>query len=305
MAIYRLPPSPFVGGRQPLAHRDFNPAVGEIPPVVDNPPPRKLGVLAAIFIAWQPLPVVQQPQRFVPEEVRVPFTRHSEIFNNWLTEPAYRQPRIFVPFVEEVAAEQIAFTRHLEVLNNWIYEQLNPQLPKKLVPIEAAPPVVDAPPPKSNQLPTILNNWEERLSFIQIRPFVPITEAAVDTGTPWLRPQLYITLEPYYPTFRRNLQIVEGAAPVVDNPPFGQRIWLKTVLDAWIAPPFNFVKPIQIPIEFIPAPVDDPPFGRRVLWFNTVLDAWIPPPPPPWNPIVHITPPPSGDIIIWMWKRVS
>jgi hypothetical protein len=277
VAIYRLPPSPFVGGRQPLAPKDFNPAVGEIPPVVDDPPPnRRFGVLAAIFIAWTPIDAPIQPQKFVPTTVaeHVPQGRHPESIN--------------------------------QALASWYAPYKVPFRPKQIAAEEAPDvPTVDDAPVSASRLYIILSNWEEKLSFIQIKPFVPIVEEAVDTGEPWLRPQLYITIEPYYPTFRRNLQIVEGAAPVVDNPPFGQRIWLKTILDAWTPPPFDFIKPIQIPHEFIPAPVDDPPFGRRVLWLNTVLDAWIPPPPEPWNPIVHITPPPSGDIIIWMWKRVS
>lgn len=302
MAIYRLPPSPFVGGRQPLAPRDLNPSFEDNPPPQVDEPPSKfpIPILTAILIAWQPISVPLQAQRFVPQvvEEQVPFTRHSEIYNSWIVEPTIIQPRIFTPQV--ITEEQVAFTRHLEILNSWIEAQINPQLPQKLVQ-EFIPPPVDEPIPYSPRTSIIVSNWEEKLSFIQIRPFVPTVSETPTEFVPYLRPQLYITL--IYTPYQIYRKIVQEG-PVVNDPPFGQRIWLNQVLTSWIPLPIDFVYPIQLIQEFIPAPVDDPPFGRRVLWLNTVLDAWIPPPPPPWNPIDQFTPPTSDDIIIWLWKRV-
>lgn len=191
MAIYRLPPSPFVGGRQPLDSRDLNPSAEAVE--VNEPPPKVNPILlATILIAWQPLPFTLQPQRFTPQEF--------------------------------VAAEQVPFTRNNidTILTWWIPPSPQPQVSVKLVTEFVV---------------------EEKIPFRQVR-------------------------SPYY---------VDYLIPQL---------------------------PRRLPLDILAVAVNDPPFGQRI-WLNNIVRAWEPPPPLPTIPNSGFTPPPTSDIILWMWKRIA
>lgn len=150
--------------------------------------------------------------------------------------------------------------------------------------------------PQDTNVNIIQINWRGQDWTIQASPQGIFEQPIVPDN----RAQLAISIEPYFPQQRRKFYVPDTPA-VVNDPPFGQRLWLKTVLDAWRPPPPDFVYQTLLPQG---AQVDDPPFDGRRLRMPTILETWRPPPPEPWNPILHITPPPSDDIIIWMWKRV-
>jgi hypothetical protein len=270
MAIYYPPPNPFVGGRQPLAPKDLNPSFEEVQ--ADNPIPRQVAVFTAILMAWQPayLPYVPQqrqiqiPQEFVETEHIPPSSKINVILNSWNQNVPTIQVNVKVPIVEEVTDNPPFSSR--TILPVLITSWITPDpIIQKQNKFIFEEAVVSEVIPFTSRINIILSNWQERTSLIQIGSKLTTEGVAVAETVPYARPQLYIYLEDYYPLL-----------------------------------PKKFNPEVFVP----PAVVDDPPFGRKVLWFNTVLDAWIPPPPPPWNPIVHITPPPSDDIIIWMWKRV-
>lgn len=290
MAIYRLPPSPFIGGRQPLDNRDLNPAFEAVE--VNDPFPYSRPVIA---LWWQPEVIVRQRQIFVPQvaEEFVPFSRPYVHQDTGYYYPSFRAKGL----IESVDNPPI-LNRPLIELRAWnvdaIPQQRQIKYPQEFI-------VAEEKVPYRSYISVILTNWSETVWLIQTPTHLPTDLPAVEDFVGQGRPQLQVLFE-YLPLPQTGARIAAliPEAPVND-PPFSSRDF--RVINIWNIPPDPYIyKFIKYPVE--PDVVNDPPFGRRVLWLNTVLDAWIPPPPMPTNPFMEFTPPASDDIIIWMWKRV-
>jgi len=294
VAIYRQPPSPFIGGGQPLDPRPLPPDTTAVP---ENDPPfssglRSAAVLAVIVGMWQPafagLPQLGNRRVLVPEavaaEVQPPARR------DWLTtvlrawEPAPPQPQVawrVSPAELAVAENDPPFGQRTwlpGVLRAWEPGPPQPQVSPKTIQAVAE----DNPPFSSRTvLPTVLRAWEPPPSQPQVaRPLVPIEEAA--EHVPFApRASLLAILanwqqEPVQLQARRLANAGLLAVPEND-PPFGQRSWLPGVLRAWEpGPPQPQTAWKLVPIE--PAVVDAPPVGLRTRISSTLV-AWEPPPP--------------------------
>lgn len=283
----------------------------DVTAVPENDPPFTSRTnLPAILIAWEPGP----PRPFfgnkaTPSLISVqpdnpPFTSRTvlPILQSWIPGPPYPWLGYKInPSLSAVPEDNPPFTSRTNlptILNWWIPPPPKPQTGVGLV-IEFVAPVEEKVPYKSH-ISTIVSNWSEVLYQIQTPTHLP---TVIEEFIPYARPQLYIILDslplPQLPN--KIASLIPFVPPVVNDPPFNSRDF--RVVNIWNIPVSPHVQKYN---QHIPEPavVNDPPFGRRVLWLNTVLDAWIPPPPSPWNPITHVAPPPSGDIIIWLWKRV-
>ena len=127
MAIYRLPPSPFIGGRQPLDSRDLSPAIEA---EVNDPPPKgNPAILLSILIAWQPFLYQPQKSPYFPavsiEEV-VPFTRKDQNYSLDYIHPI--QSRKLNPSLLNVEENDPPFGQRIwlsTTINSW--EPLPPQ----------------------------------------------------------------------------------------------------------------------------------------------------------------------------------
>ena len=78
--------------------------------------------------------------------------------------------------------------------------------------------------------------------------------------------------------YRRHL--VQPAVEVVNDPPFGQRAWLSTVLRSWQPGPPQPILARRLNAALEAVPEDNPPFSSRTTVL-TILRAWAPPPPQP------------------------
>lgn len=264
MAIYRLPPSPFTGGRQPLAPKDLIPQEGPL------------------------------AEPFVPGKIQLVST-----WIGWIETPVIQQPRVFTPQVAEAAGDFVPSRSITNIIRGWwqqpVLEYLHPKI------VIAGYIHQDPLPYKGSRLEPVQIWWSEQDYQIQIPFSVPFTETEADEIVLQGRPQLQIILEELpLPRLQNKIASLIFVPAVVNDPPFSSRDF--RVINIWNIPPDpTYIKYNEI-VES--APSDDPPFDGRRLRMPTILEAWRPPPPEPWNPILHFTPPPSGDIIIWMWKRI-
>ena len=133
MAIYRLPPSPFLGGRQPLEPRKLTPS--ELDVAVNDPPFGQRTWLAGLLRAWQPgPPQPQAPWKLSPSIIAVaeddpPFGQRlwaSAVLQAWQPgPPAAIRARFVIPPAE---VEVLLTTRPwlLAILRSWQIEPPRP-----------------------------------------------------------------------------------------------------------------------------------------------------------------------------------
>ena len=236
MAIYRLPPSPFVGGRQPLDSKDLPPSVEEVE--VNNPPPRKNpAILLSILIAWQPVPYQPQESPYFPAvtvEGQVPFTskfqyRQSEdvpytiirklnpadiavpedqptpnsrvnlftIIDSWKID--FRLPQVLSKLVTVEEITTVPFSRQYQYQS---LEYTLPILPKKLPPsILNVPEDTPIPNKRGINLSIIIDNWKEEFRLPQVSKGLVIVEEIV----PFTRKDQYYSLDYIHPIQARKL----------------------------------------------------------------------------------------------------
>jgi hypothetical protein len=170
MAIFRLPPSPFIGGRQPLDPGPLPPAITAVPE--DNPPFGLKTGLWSIISAWQE-PFPRQASRFLPQELVVvndpPFSGRnhlSGIIDQWQPDPGpQRQQGKHVPVsVSAVPEDNPPFSQrsHLPVILGLWQPDQGPQR-QRGVQTTQVPPAVNDPPfsmPGRAQLSGIIDQWQ-------------------------------------------------------------------------------------------------------------------------------------------------
>lgn len=266
-------------------------------PQVDDPPFAAPGLEASLHAAWlQPWSMPQQT-KYLLQETAEAVDEPSYGLKPWLTTildqwriswPAQRVRPLPEAFFEQVDDPPFSgLDLRSTILRAWQPPPSAPQTAKLFVQ-EETPPVVDDPPFSGRDVrSTVLSAWQPAPPQPQVaKPFVQVeTPAAVDEpeSFSWYQVVIDVPESPAYrPHTLRHLLIQEGEPPVppqVDEPPYGLRPWLTTVLKTWEVTwsAQNRPKLIQ---EFIPPPVNEPPYGSRP-WLMGVIRAWQPDPPPP------------------------
>ena len=270
MAIYRLPPSPFVGGRQPLAPKDLNSSAEAVE--VNDPPSRSNAtLLVAILIAWQPVSIPPQPQRFTPQvaaEVRVPYQAHPEILIGWMY-PEYslpQLPRKLPVYVTAIDNPPFTSRTTLPALIAWTPPPPQPWFGYKLNPALEAVEVNDPPFTSRTNLPSIISSWIPPQPQPQLNIKL-VTGFAAEEKIPYKQYQ-----PPYYtdysiPQLPRKLPVDVIAVPEND-PPFSSRNNLNTILTWWIPSP----QPVQPLVKLVTAAEEKVPFTRH----PEIFISWIP-----------------------------
>jgi len=286
MAIYRPPPSPFIGGWQPLAPRQLPPS--ELDVAVHDPPltgsARSPVQLAIILQAWRPPPPQPWYPRYVPTElVEPPINARlwlSGILRTWDPAPPLPTlPRKLPLDATAVVERDPPFGQRAwlsAVLQAWQPGPPSALRVRMLVPVAEEEVLLNARP----WLPIILRSWQ----IDPPRPWLgwkvhPSLEAVAEDDPPFSQrrdPSIWLAWQPLAvrpPDRRFTIHVV------ADDPPFAAltRVWLSTILTTW-----------QIPAPLRPRPiaaihavqVNDPPFGQR-LWLSAVLTRWQPGPPQP------------------------
>lgn len=294
MAIYHPPPSPFVGGRQPLDPDRLPPAIAAVP--VEDPPfsGRRAVALDVVRRAWEPEAPLPWLARYVPQGA--PLVDAPPVGGRaWL--PAVLRAWDPVPFPRDTRrryvpqpvadAPPVGGRAWLPVVvRAWLPEIVPRELRRRYV-----PPRVADPPPVGRRawLPVVRRAWEPPFRVPpQARPFVHVPPV-VSAYTPHDRARRLALLrhawEPPPPPPTRPRTLSPDLLHVrVDRPPFGLRAWLPIVLRAWQPPPHYPRFPVTFTEGGIPPVVDAPPVGGR-RWLEVVLRAWEAPPPQPTRPV--------------------
>lgn len=267
MGIFRHPPPPFIGGRQPLAPAELPPSLSA---VAEDAPPfahrlRTVATLAAIVGMWQP---------------------------SLLGLPQSTRPSVVPSLVAVAAADDPPFsarTTRPTILRSWEPAPPQPQTAWKLSPSLLAVPVDDPPFSARTSLPGILRSWEPGSPQPQVawKLSASLLDSPVD-DPPILgssRVSLLATTNAHWqpgpprPWF--GWAVHPSIAAVAEHdPPFGQRT--TRALQAWHGPIVVPERVRQIAATLVDAVVNDPPFGARRPTLTVILDAWRPPPPHPW-----------------------
>lgn len=189
MAIYRPPPSPFVGGHQPLAPADLPPAVTAV--AVDDPPfvgsARRLQPLTTLRYAWVPPPP--------PPQVA------------WKLSPS----------LEAVAEDQPPFGQRAwlsRVLSTWQLPFLRLSPAGKLVPQEIV--AVDNPPSDPRRWwSVVLQAWQPPPPAPQVawKLSSGLLDVPVDVPPFGLRSWMVGVLQVWQPGPPRTQMLFRGAPP--------------------------------------------------------------------------------------------
>jgi len=312
------PPAPQWGRHVPAAT-----------PSVDDPPRRGLVSLPQILAAWQPAaPRPETPRRVVETAVVAdppPFgarTRQQQlatILRAW-PDRGYGRPAASSGDEAAAPADTPPFglnRQSVSILRAWEAPAAPP--PRPLRSVQAAP--ADDPPWDAKDRSTrslIVALWQPAAPQPWIPRHVPPESVPSDDPPFGAKPQPALEhWQVQAPTPVLPRHIVQPFVAAADDPPFGRRVSLPTILRAWSwrpvgstsgdsaqppaqvdDPPFGasrwqqtaaarWVPRTAVPLwsgalsqPFVP---DDPPFGLRTpLW--SVLHAWQPGPPKPWVP---------------------
>ena len=258
---------------------------------VDNPPlglkPWLDTILRQWRIDWPAQNVRHLIQEFVAQVDDPPFSGRdlrSTILQAW--QPAPPQPQTGRLFVQEETPAPVNEPPYglkpwlNTVLDTWKTTWGTQQRPKIIPEFVAA--VVDN--PTSFQWYSVVLRLGESPAYRPVRNLL-VQEAApaqVDEPPYGLRPWLNTVLKSWEVTWTsqaRPPQVQPFVEPQVDEPPYGLRPWLNTVLKSWDVKWTSQARPPQVQ-PFVPAQVDEPPYGIRP-WLTTVRRAWEPPPPQP------------------------
>jgi hypothetical protein len=280
LAIFRPPPQPFVGGRQPLEGRQLPADLLHVePPPVNDPPfnRRPLGPLHAILKSWEPRKLTEIylseiAESFTAPAEDPPFSGRdyrSGILRAWQPGPPAPQRKRPLQFVEEIvaAAADYPYTRdYSAILRSW-QTRANPQqrTPRYIEEI-IAPPVADYPYTRDQS--AILRAWQARTAPLQRRPgYIESVDNPPGYSTAILQriPRSWLPGPPapqrLYPT-----QIVS-----VDDPP--PRAPVVPIALRWKAPSWTVAPRVYYPHETLVAAADSPPFYRNL---TPILRAWEP-----------------------------
>lgn len=278
MGIFRNPPQPFVGGRQPLEPGKLAPSLSAVP--ANNPPIGKLVATVALVTAmWQPVvPYFQVQQKVVQPGIPAPvFVPKSSvpraIYNSWIP-----QVGLFVgsgPFVpEEVDLPSVNTSNSIwGIYSSWVKTDPLPQLQRKLV----QPGVAPANPPASRQAsfwatyaawapvaPPIVRGPKLVLGASVDNPPIPVPENFWAAYAGWAPGPFY---QPPLP------RLVQGTALVVNDPIPRSTVNTYIVLGAWIPGPPMPILPPKL-VQGTPLTVNTPP-GYEPEQFWSIYASWI------------------------------
>lgn len=315
--IYYPPPPPFIGGQQPLdkGRKLVQPFIPDNPPFgqfARNQPAEYM----TCVLAWQPGPPLPQWNRklvqpYFPDNPpfgHLPRVQPGEYFSimaAWTPGPPL--PQWNLKIVQPGVAAQVDNPPFRQLDLSYVIRQWQPGPPLPTLGEKLLQPFFPDNPP-TRQLD---------LSYIIIRQWQPgpplptLGEKLVQSGVapqvddpPFAQRHPLGELVAWQPALllpQRPAIIAPLIGQVVtpDNPPFGQRLWLATIVRLWQPIPQLFIAR-YFPQPFFP---DNPPFGfrchdgllgRRDWWnppFPTQRQRKGDPPPPP------LFPPPSGGFI--------
>lgn len=242
MSIFRLPPSPHIGGRQPLEGRERVPDEVVVAATADNPP--GVEVPRIVVVPDEPLPTL-------PSKIAAIVTVNPVAVE-------FLPQRKLIDWIAFASPDPLPTLR----------AKLNPSL----LHVHA-----DTPPFSSRRYfdwraflaPDLLPTLSGKVAAV----LAPAAAAATVDNPPGKGQPRIVTIDDPHPQQRRNFVVQEGAAAPAqaDNPPFGLRrpkVW-------------TWGPTVAYPIaqgDLVPLDEDDPPFSSR---HHYDWRAWIPPPPLP------------------------
>ena len=291
--------------------------IQELVSQVDDPPFSGRDLRSTILQAWQPAPPQPQTGRlFVQEETPAQVDEPpyglkpwlNTVFDTWKTTwDAQQRPKFIPEFVAEVVDNPTSFQWYSVVLSlgeSPAYRPVRPRLIQEETPAQVDEPPYGlrrwmttvrqswepAPPQPQARLPKIVFpleeppgfgwtavevKWPESNAFWMQRRFVvqPFVEPPVNDPPFGLKPWLNTVLDSWLVTWRaqsRPPQVQPFVEPEVNDPPFGLRPWLPTTLKAWEVTWESQVRPPLVPI---PEQADEPPYGLKP-WLNSILKSW-------------------------------
>ena len=284
MGIYRHPPPPFIGGDGPLLPKDLPPSITAVP--VNDPPFGLKQGLFGILSSWRARPVQLYPKRFLSQEFVAaddpPFgiERQLSLVASWIAEPTRLLPKRFlIQGAEVVDDPPFGLSQQLRLVDSWTVDPARLVARPRVVQGIAVP---DVPPVKGRGAQELITrSWELLWSQPDERKRLLAAIIAVPSDNPAFgqRQPLLSVLDAWAPgpTDRVYRQfLVQGVA--VNDPPFTQRNVLDQVLVTWrpfIPPP---VYPEKLPASIIAVPENDPPFGVLTPLFG-IIRSWQPGPP--------------------------
>lgn len=219
MGLYYNPPSPFIGGRQPLEQAKLAPPSGPLP---SNPPPLRRLPTDIYAAWWAPQVVVVLPGPFVPlvppDSPPLPPVRIEALIAAWAPPvPAFQVARNLIPPSGPLPS--------------------NPPITGSVVP--AAVLVSWIPPPPAFQA---ARNGTPSSGPVASPPPILGSRIPAAITVSWIPPP---------PMYQARLPGAPPSGPLPSNPPRMVRV-MDIILQAW-APPAPFQMPVfPSPADFLP-----------------------------------------------------